>query len=194
MDFDTLYEEAQKLARTGLILNPNETDSVLGYQYDNDSGGPVVALKRGGTWLVVERQGGNVTVREAESPPSDGSALYGLEWTALPPIEALFYLGSEKVQSWLAENGWEKEWGYNDNFKDAAIAQKYINEWIDEHPLYQEDDFAVSGGWPIWWPEDDFEDWEARLKQELVLLTVVGEPWLEVWADGNSYRVFERIT
>lgn len=49
-------------------------------------------------------------------PPRDGTRLYAYPTDVLPPIDAVFALGSEEVGAWLTANDWERTERYNSNF------------------------------------------------------------------------------
>lgn len=69
---------------------------------------------------------------------------------------------------------------------------EYIEAWQNNCPLYTEGTTAVIGGWHFPWPEGD---WDELCQQTLVLWTIENsEPWVEVWSDGKTFRVCERVT
>ena len=125
------------------------------------------------------------------SPPA-GVALFAHSTLSLPPIDAVFRFGSDKVHAWLAQHGWEPTWGHNDNFKDSAPVQGYEIAFQDQYPLYTGGAHAVLGGWHFPWPDDD---WDGRLNETLVLSTFEdSEPWIEVWFKDGAFNVMQRIT
>jgi hypothetical protein len=68
----------------------------------------------------------------------------------------------------------------------------YMKAWQDNCPVYTGTTTAVIGGWHFPWPDGD---WEELCGKQFVLWTIENsEPWLEVWKDGESFRVLERIT
>lgn len=68
----------------------------------------------------------------------------------------------------------------------------YLKTWLDNCPVYVESATAVIGGWHFPWPDGD---WEELCHKQFVLWTIENsEPWIEVWKDGQSFRVFERVT
>jgi hypothetical protein len=118
--------------------------------------------------------------------------LFAHSTLSMPPIDAVFRFGSPAVHAWLAENHWEPDWGYNDNFRDNATANAYESAFQNQCPLYTGGAHAVLGGWHLPWPD---EEWADRLNDKLVLCTFEdSEPWVEVWANGHSFEVIERIT
>lgn len=120
-----------------------------------------------------------------------GTPLFASPWRSYPPIEGIFLRGSERIGDWLAENRWERTWGYNDNFPDRRVVSEYEAWWQGQHPFYTSTAVAVRGGWHFVWPDDD---WLERVDEELVLWTLSGEPWLEVWARAGGLQVLERTT
>lgn len=122
-----------------------------------------------------------------------GIMLYPQRATSLPPIEALFRFGSTAIQDWLRANRWQRDWEYNDNFPDRAIANAYNRIYQDQNPLYTGIAFAVLGGWHFPWPDGD---WDEHLDQQLIVWTFEdAEPWIEVWRDVHgAFHLIERIT
>jgi hypothetical protein len=131
---------------------------------------------------------------------TDGLGLYARTALSLPPIDAIFKFGSQRVRSWLAENHWlpaededEAEYAYNDNFPGKAVVDTYQKVWQDQLPLFTGGAYAVLGGWHIPWPDGD---WYNQLDKTLLVWTFEdSEPWLEVWRDTNQlYTVVQRFT
>lgn len=123
---------------------------------------------------------------------SDELRLYAHPATSMPPLEAVFKLGSPEVLGWLAANNWEPEWGYNDNFPDRSPVDVYERAYQAQLPLFDDSAHAVLGGWHMPWPEGD---WDELLNEKLVVWTFAdSEPWVEVWRDGVNFRVIQRIT
>ena len=140
-----------------------------------------------GKWVAV--------VFPSELPETtDGIRLYAHPASSLPPIDAIFKLGSDEVGSWLSSNGWDRDSGYNDNFKDRKPVEEYEKAFQAQCPLYADegDVHAVLGGWHLPWPEGN---WDQLLNESLVLTTFAdSEPWVEVWKTPQGYRVIPRIT
>lgn len=123
---------------------------------------------------------------------SDGLPLYAHADSSLPPLEAAFKLGSATVKDWLAGNGWDPEWGYNDNFADRKPVDFYEREYRRRLPLFTGEAHAVLGGWHIPWPDGD---WDDLVRKRLIVWTFEeSEPWVEVWEEGQGYVVIQRIT
>jgi hypothetical protein len=125
-------------------------------------------------------------------PASNGIKLFAHQASSLPPINAIFRLGSVAVERWLAVNDWHREWGYNDNFRDHEPALAYERIYQDQLPLYNGSAHAVLGGWHFPWPDDDANELAS---DSLMIWTFEdAEPWIEVWYDRGRFRVIQRIT
>ena len=113
-----------------------------------------------------------------------------------PLLDYIFYFGDSQIEAWLAENNWQKGWGFNDNFKDS-VGQQYINWWIDNSPLFSdEDNFVVQNGWTMIWPDDD-QALQLDANNEFLFCTIFGgEPYLEVYkrSDTDKFITHYRIT
>lgn len=213
---EDLLAEGRALARQCVLLSTtpdreNPSREVAGYW----RGAPVAAPPRGRFvhWLSVDARrlpsgsrtgwvsmftneadprGGVVVPGPApRRPPRDGTPLYGRVAESLPPLEAVFQLGSARVGQWLEQNGWRRDCPYNDNFAGRATAQSYLRAWMASCALYMRDVHAVLGGWHMLWPDDDGYDPARRL----ALWTIAeSEPWVEAFEDDASFLVVERIT
>lgn len=128
-------------------------------------------------------------------PAAKGTPLYAHPASILPPIEAVFVLGSEEIGAWLAANNWPRTERYNSNFPGAAIVRNYERIWFSEHPIYKNDPdiYAAIGGWHF--PAAD-SDWHDLVPATLLLTTFRdSEPWVEVFELPNGeYKVIQRIT
>ena len=137
---------------------------------------------------------GIVAVDDSLSLPdsADGDKLYAHPDSSLPPLEAVFKLGSPEIRDWLVSNNWQSEWGYNDNFPERTPAEAYERAYQDQLPLFTGAAHAVLGGWHMPWPEGD---WDELLEKRLIAWTFAeSEPWIEVWEDQRRFRVIQRIT
>ncbi len=138
---------------------------------------------------------------------SDGQRLFAERIECVPPIEALMKFGSKRIQDWLHANSVDPIDGYDpDRFADPAALRAYEDIVTAEHPFYARADgsayanadcFAMLGGWSWcfkWeYGTDEEYPWEL-FDRALLLLTVYGEPWIEVFDDGNEFVTFSRIT
>ncbi|MGL6072890.1 MAG: SMI1/KNR4 family protein [Fimbriiglobus sp.] len=122
---------------------------------------------------------------------AEGEKLYAHRIECLPPMDAVFWFGSEKVQKWLSANDWNPALGYY-NFPDREPIDAYERNFRSEHPfLHDEEFFAMLGGWSVMFDES----WYELVEKPLMLLTIRdSEPWLEVFEDGNELRGYSRIT
>lgn len=192
MDLRALMEEAEALVRAGLFLVPDGTGSPAAWKFPRSAGRPAMAVAMDERTLIVVPDGrGGGRVEELDAPPRGGSPLFARPWKSYPPIEGIFLLGSARVGDWLEANQWERSWGYNDNFGGRDLVHEYESWWQSQHPFYTKRAAAVRGGWHFVWPDDD---WLDRVHDELVLWTLTGEPWIEVWAESTGMRVIERVT
>ncbi|MFO0694487.1 MAG: hypothetical protein U0230_13085 [Polyangiales bacterium] len=192
MDIDTLMQEAELLVRNGEQLTPSGIGAPVGWTYPRVSGEPSMAVVVAGRVLCLVPDGNHgAGASYGDAAPAGGTPLFASPWRSYPPIEGIFLRGSERIGDWLAENRWERTWGYNDNFPDRRVVSEYEAWWQGQHPFYTSTAVAVRGGWHFVWPDDD---WLERVDEELVLWTLSGEPWLEVWARAGGLQVLERTT
>lgn len=192
MQLEMLRREAERLARRGELLLPTGLGSPVAWVYPYSIGAVAIALALGERIVAVvpdARRGGSVTT--VPDVPAGGTPLFAHAWTSYPPIEAIFLFGGAVIQEWLEANGWERTWGYNDNFPDREAVEAYESWWQSTHPFYTSSALAVRGGWHFVWPDDD---WYERLNDELLVWTTAGEPWIEVWAESRGLRVLQRYT
>jgi hypothetical protein len=138
---------------------------------------------------------------------SDGHPLFAKRIECVPPMEALMKFGSKRIQAWLEANSFDPIDGYDpDRFADPAALNAYEKIVTSEHPFCADADgsayttadcFAMLGGWS-WcfkWCYGTDEDYPWQLfDKALVLLTVHGKPWSEVFDDGKEFVTFSRIT
>jgi hypothetical protein len=123
---------------------------------------------------------------------ASGLPLYATRALSLPPIDAIFMRGSERIQDWLRSLNWRAEWGFNANFPDAGVADEYARRYQQQLPFFTGGAHAVLGGWHFPWPEGD---WHDRISSRLLVWTFErGEPWLEGWDEGGTLRALQRIT
>lgn len=153
-------------------------------------------------WLSLftdQRSKGGVVVVDAaaQAPrkkPAGATPLFVEHGVAaIPPIDALFGLGDERVQAWRDANGWGPDDAYNDNFPDRAIVDGYQRVMYEEWPFYRSEDppHVQLGGWHMPWPEDDVFDVTRRLA---VWTIAESEPWVEAFAAGDGFEVVQRVT
>lgn len=114
---------------------------------------------------------------------------------SLPPIDAIFAIGSERVGNWLAEIGWERDEPNNSNLEARVpLVGEYGRCWQRQCPIFgfMGEVYATLGGWNMPWPEGGFMD---LVNKPLLLWTYRdSEPWVELWRENDQLRVIERIT
>jgi hypothetical protein len=65
-----------------------------------------------------------------------------VESKSYPSLDYLFYYGPKEIDIWLKENNWEKDCGYNGNFKDP-LAQNYNAWWQTTFPIYSDESYFL---------------------------------------------------
>ena len=127
-------------------------------------------------------------------PKGEGTELFAHSASVLPPVDAVFALGSETVNEWLRSLGWRREWRYNDSFLGKEVVREYVRLWETECPYFLESDtYAMLGGWHVPMADDDWHD--LLDEQLLVYTTRDSEPWVEAWLMGTgTFKVIQRIT
>ncbi|MBN3734678.1 hypothetical protein G3N98_27640 [Burkholderia sp. Tr-20390] len=192
MTLEDFLIEARRLARPSRQYRfAEDGEPVTGYWHGVEAGALCVSVERDGTWLNVylDADGASGRVETAAQPDRSERPLCRSDAISLPPIEAVFRFGSAAIDTYLGAHGWQRDWGFNSNFKGTA-AHDYEREWMAQCPLYTGGVVAVAGGWNMPWPDDD-----ERVDLDLVLWTFEeSEPWIEVFSDGSRYSVIQRIT
>ncbi len=200
-----LVAEGRALARPCAWLAPARgADQAVG-AWGGDPEGPLqpiltlfgacsTFLERGED-LRLEVASGSARARRlvpGVASPKGSVALGARLERCLPPIDEVFRFGSEHVGRWLNDLGWRRDCRYNDNFPDRDAAEAYLREWEESHPLYSSECWAMVGGWPFPWPEDDV----TRAPDEFVAMTIRdAEPWIELWCPrGAAPEAVERVT
>lgn len=134
-------------------------------------------------------------IEVVERPMRPGIQLFATEEHILPPLEAVFVYGSDAVGQWLTENDWPRNERYNDNFRNKEVTEAYQREWMENYPLYRQENelYAMLGGWHFPCADDD---WYDLLYHQLLILTVHdSEPWVEGWrTNAGEFKVIQRIT
>jgi hypothetical protein len=197
MTSEQLLAEGRALERPCVFLRPQGPGTVAAVWYERDS--QEIESTGHRCWLTVDSryipgspssvagyisvftdestcQGGRIAVTP-EWPARAGKKLYAHPAKVLPPIDAVFALGSDLVGAWLRLHGWERGCRCNSNFKDGAVVDAYEEIWYREFPIcFESDIHAVLGGWHF--PCSD-DDWHDLLEERLMVLTIRGsEPWV----------------
>jgi hypothetical protein len=211
MTLDELIEEGRRIQRPTVLLEPEGEGDVAAIWYGRDHGEETsdhhqcwLSVKASAVpsydlrgWISVftdEELCSGGRIETSASPwSSDGIRLYPTQIEVLPPIDAIFMTGSSAVEKWLVENKWERDWGYNSNFRDSRIVDRYESLQQAESPLFRNDAYATLGGWHIPWPDDD---WNDLLDAKLLVQTYRdSEPWVEAWRlASGELKVLQRIT
>jgi|SRR5580700_8918190 hypothetical protein len=214
MTYEQLILEGRKLQRPCVFLRPAGPGPVAAVWYDRDE----AEIESSGyrRWLAVDArripglarsvaryvnvltdektcEGGRIKVT-SHWPMRKGTRLFAHPASVLPPIDAVFALGSEAIGEWLASHGWERGERYNDSFKDRALVEQYEDIWTREFPIYFNSDiYAVLGGWHFPCADDD---WHDLLDDQLMVFTIRdSEPWVEAWrTKTGQFKVIQRIT
>lgn len=194
MNYDNFIAEAKALSKSALYFTRVGTGEPFGYWHGHrPEGGPLICVRRGGAWLtVILGQEPNSTVVEVTAEPLESTEpLYAEKCESLPPLDAVFLKGSDAIEKFLQDNGWERTEPYNSNFP-SDIPERYEGLWQSSCALYVDGIVAVIGGWHFPWPDGD---WYELADYELVLWVLEGaEPWVEVFAGQNGFTVYERVT
>ncbi|MBR8136105.1 hypothetical protein [Burkholderia cenocepacia] len=194
MTLEDFLTEAKRLARPCHAYRfAAGGEPVTGYWHGIDAGASCISVERDGAWLNVylDESGTGGRVETSTQPVRSDHPLCRSSATSLPPVDAVFRFGSAAIGAYLDAHGWQRDWGFNDNFKGAA-AHDYAREWMAQCPLYTGGVVAVTGGWNMPWPDDD---WHELTDLDLVLWTFEeSEPWIEVFSDGARFSVIQRIT
>lgn len=191
-----LIAEGRALQKPCELLVPTAAiDAVAIWHASHDR--PISFEATGGVLLAIVNALGEPRVERISSLPdrvSDDVALKAIPASVLPPIEAVFAYGSEKVERWLDRNQWARSSPHNDNFPDQVVADAYLRQWQAEHPLYCNDNvYAVRGGWHFPFPDDD---WSNLALAELLIMTIHdAEPYIEVWrGQQGEFHAIARVT
>jgi hypothetical protein len=122
-----------------------------------------------------------------------GTLLYGYPADVLPPIHALYRVGSNSVRQWLMDIDWYSSHGTFGNRDAKPIIDFYERKLAENMPFYLSGIHASLGGWSLPWADSDWDD----LQEHHYILSTYewAEPWVEVWKrpDGTFYTI-ERIT
>ncbi len=196
MTLEQLLKAAEEIAKDCYVYTrAKEGDTVYGYWFEENSSPVKFAFNyRNGLYFMVVNESENqvyiksnkdveqkYTINLKEAIP-----LTKMKTKSYPSLDYLFYYGNKEIEQWLQKNKWEKDWGYNSNFKDS-VAEKYNSWWQTTSPFYAHEElFAFEGGWPMTWPDDD-EPLLFNNKNEFVVCTLKDpEPWLEFYVTETS--------
>src|SRR5262245_49998034 len=138
MNVAEFIAEAEQLARPGLLLRTGGSGDPVAYWHGIEEGTPCVSFRAESAWLtvVVDEDGGSVV--SAEKPRVSSVPLYAQRYISLPPVDAVFLLGSDHVEKFLDTYDWPRSEPFNDNFPGRA-AHEYEALWQENCPIYRND-------------------------------------------------------
>ena len=214
MTTEQIIAEGRRLQRSCFFLRPEGSGDIAAIWYDwnlqsrkLNSHRPLISLDTRVIPQNSTQMSGFATVFVDEAkctggcveilsswPKIPGTSLYAHAANILPPIDAVFALGSESIGAWLCENNWTRKERYNENFRAAEIVKPYLELWRREFPIFFDSDiYAAIGGWHL--PGQD-SDWHDLLDERLMVLTFrEAEPWVEVWRmRTGQFKVIQRTT
>lgn len=108
MNISDLTAEAEKLARTGSLLRKIGFGDLVAYWHAMGEGEPCVSFRSGPRWLTVHLESAGGVVSSSEEPCRSRVPLYAEPFVSLPPVDAVFLLGSETVKRYLQKYDWPR--------------------------------------------------------------------------------------
>lgn len=193
MDTKAFTEEAKRLARP-CVRYARSGPSAPDAYWHGDLQGLWTSIRRGEDWLNVQLNsdciGGSVEL--SARPATSVTPLFAQSDISLPPVDAIFYLGSDAVGDYLLKHDWPRNEPLNGNFPDPVPGEYEKNAWKGNCPVFRQDETLVTGGWHMPWPDGDWYDY---IDAELVAWTLRdAEPWVEIFKRGDEYIVKQRCT
>jgi len=211
MTIQELIEEGRRIQRRTILLVPDGTGDCAAVWYGHQRGHKPEDGHR--CWLSVDARcipscdirgwlsiytndktyrGGRVEIGSGPLQ-ADGLRLFAREIVVLPPIDAVIARGSPAIDSWLAQNKWQRTWRYNSNFRDSLMVKQYEAIECQENPLYRKGSYAALGGWHMPWAD---HDWHELIDERLLVKTYMdSEPWVEAWQmHSGEFEVIQRIS
>jgi hypothetical protein len=191
LDWNGFLAEATALSRPGLQLRAQGAGEPDAYWHGDLHGGPVASVRREDGWINVHTGPGGPWAEQSDGPLISAVALFAHPARSLPPVTVVFMRGSAAIEAHLAEHGLRRDWPDHPSPKDA-VARAYERHWQATCPMYSAGTHAVSGGWPVPWPDGDYLEW---IDAELLLWTLQdAEPWVEAYRRHGKLHVLSRIT
>lgn len=193
MDKAAFQEEAEKLARPCVVYDTQPKGEPAAY-WHGTAPGLCVSLLHEQHWLNVILSDDFVSGRvEVSATPSESETpLFARMHKSLPPVDAVFSLGTDEVRDYLLQHDWPRDEPFNLNFPDPIPGEYEKQDWQKNCPVYQGGIAMVSGGWHMPWPDGD---WYELVDCELIAWTLLdAEPWVEVFKQRGEYAVKQRIT
>lgn len=213
MDWDLLLEEARALTRDCTLLLPcQDPEQAVGFEGEDffqgrnedyrhqltvRSGLIARLAGAGDTWTSLialpdgEDQGVVLDWRfDPVGLPGDTRWLRSEPYPSLPPLEAIFRYGSERVGDWLGAVGWDREEPFSPDFPDE-LGERYDRHYLEQYPHGRDDVRAVLGGWHNFWPDGD---WYLLCNYDFILsVRQPGGTWLELYARGEDWLIVPRL-
>src|SRR5688572_14182823 len=153
MTLEKLIAEGRRIQRPCNLLKPMGTGKPVAMWFEPDADDESITDWR--RWITVRAdalpdfKSGNlfffsVYTKGSSSglidfvdrwPPRSGIPLYAHAASIMPPIDAVFALGSAEIGEWLAVNDWTRNRRYSSGFPDRALVQEYEKIWFAENPI-----------------------------------------------------------
>lgn len=192
MDSQTFLAEAARLSRSCTVYKQDGMGTPSAFWHGVEPG-LCLSILHDKQWLNVvlgdDSSGG--TVETGSQASESDIRLYAQPETSLPPVDAIFFRGTDAVDDYLRHYEWPRDEPFNDNFPDS-IPVEYDRYWRTKCPLYRPGISLVSGGWHIPWPDGD---WYEFADAELIACTFLdSEPWVEIFKANGRYVVKQRVT
>lgn len=213
MNIETLVAEGRRLQRKCNFLKPTGNGEPVALWFESDPDDESITdwrrwmtirsdavpqdKPRGLLYFSLYTRGGEHGLLDFvdDWPPRNGIWLYAHPAEVLPPIDAVFALGSDEIGDWLAANKWPRIQRYDSNFGGADLVMQYEQRWFSEHPIFRNDPeiYAATGGWHL--PGQD-HDWHDLIPAKLIVTTIRdSEPWVEVFqTQEGEFKVCQRAT
>ena len=148
MDIDAFKREAEALARPATILRDSGAGDPVAYWHGTEPDSPCISIRHEAGWLNVlldtSHRGGRAEL--GSEPIKSATPLFAYPSVCMPPVDAVFMLGSQAIGDFLAEHDWPRDEPFNTNFP-SSVPEEYEIYWQQSYPLYQSDVDAVLGGW-----------------------------------------------
>jgi hypothetical protein len=197
MKIDTLINEAERLKKEAIYYRfVDDSETADGYWIDKEDTKFALSLNDQCYVFKIEDDFPKVSlINDIDVYKKMGKKFKGIKGFSYPGLSFLFYFGSKEIQDWLADNNWEPDWGYNDNFKDK-VADDYYLWWQDNYLLFTDDKTIIgaSNCWIEAWPEDDEPILYKKEATHLITTLYNSEPYFEIYKVNNEIIGFERIT
>jgi len=191
MNQSSFFKEAEALIKRGVLLKSSLNGNPVAYWHGIYDQGLCISFFHEGKWLNLYLESDSGFIEFSNEPIKSDHALYAHKYNSLPPVDGIFMKGSDMIGEFLAQYDWSRDEPFNDNFPNP-IPGNYEADWQNNCPIYLDGIVAVSGGWHMSWPDDD---WVDLIDHELILWTLEdAEPWIEVFRKDGEYKVIKRIT